>query len=550
MKIFEAKKLLNPSAEELMFDSDLKEQLTEAFKSLANTVTLVIAQSNHDDQSQLIEMLEGLASVNNKIQLKKPSDYKADFPQFFIEKNSKPVGITFKGIPGGHEFTSLILAILNTDGKGKLPDVVIQNRIKKIKGPVRIQTFISLTCENCPDVVQALNQMALLHPDFQHEMIDGGYVQDDIEKLGIQGVPSIVVNNKMIHSGRITLIDLIDKLEKTFGIDSSAANVLTVNEDLGHFDVVVAGGGPAGVSAAIYSVRKGLKTALLAEKIGGQVQETKGIENLISVVYTEGPQLAGQLAKHVAAYPIQLLEHRRVKNIEINKEELAKSASSAQPKKIHLESGEYLTANAIIIATGAKWRELGIPGEKEYIGRGVAFCPHCDGPYYKGKKVAVVGGGNSGVEAAIDLAGIVREVVLFEYMDQLKADKILVDKLKSLPNVSIVTNAKTSNIVGDGQKVSKLEYIDRSTDKLIPVDLDGVFIQIGLVPNTSFLKDSGVELTKFGEIVVDGKGHTSVPGIYAAGDVTTTPYKQIIIAMGEGAKAALAAFEDRMLKGH
>lgn len=522
-----------------MFDSDLKAQLAEAFKQLENTVTLVIAKSDHEDQSQLMEMLEGLASVNNKIQLKKPSDYMALFPQFYIEKNNKPVGITFKGIPGGHEFTSLILAILNTDGKGKLPDAVIQNRIKKLKGPVRIQTYISLTCENCPDVVQALNQMSLIHPDFQHEMIDGGYVQDDIDKLGIQGVPSIVVNNKMIHSGRITLIDLIDKLEKTFGIDTSVANVTTGNEDLGHFDVVVAGGGPAGVSAAIYSVRKGLKTALLAEKIGGQVQETKGIENLISVVYTEGPQLAGQLAKHVAAYPIQLLEHRRVKKIDI---------TTDVTKKIHLESGEHLTANAIIIATGAKWRELGIPGEKEYIGRGVAFCPHCDGPYYKGKKVAVVGGGNSGVEAAIDLAGIVREVVLFEYMDQLKADKILVDKLKSLPNVSIVTNAKTSQILGDGQKVSKLEYVDRKTEQLIPVDLDGVFIQIGLVPNTAFLKDSSVELTKFGEIVVDGKGHTSVPGIYAAGDVTTTPYKQIIIAMGEGAKAALAAFEDRMLK--
>lgn len=522
-----------------MFDSDLKAQLAEAFKQLENTVTLVIAKSDHEDQSQLMEMLEGLASVNNKIQLKKPSDYTAQFPQFYIEKNNKPVGITFKGIPGGHEFTSLILSILNTDGKGKLPDAVIQNRIKKLKGPVRIQTYISLTCENCPDVVQALNQMSLIHSDFQHEMIDGGYVQDDIDKLGIQGVPSIVVNNKMIHSGRITLIDLIDKLEKTFGIDTSVGNVTTGNEDLGHFDVVVAGGGPAGVSAAIYSVRKGLKTALLAEKIGGQVQETKGIENLISVVYTEGPQLAGQLAKHVAAYPIQLLEHRRVKKID---------TTTDVSKKIHLESGEHLTANAIIIATGAKWRELGIPGEKEYIGRGVAFCPHCDGPYYKGKKVAVVGGGNSGVEAAIDLAGIVREVVLFEYMDQLKADKILVDKLKSLPNVSIVTNAKTSQIVGDGQKVSKLEYVDRKTEQLIPVDLDGVFIQIGLVPNTAFLKDSSVELTKFGEIVVDGKGHTSVPGIYAAGDVTTTPYKQIIIAMGEGAKAALAAFEDRMLK--
>jgi alkyl hydroperoxide reductase subunit F len=302
--------------------------------------------------------------------------------------------------------------------------------------------------------------------------------------------------------------------------------------------VVVVGGGPAGASAAIYSVRKGLKTALLAEKIGGQVQETKGIENLISVTYTEGPQLAAQLAQHLAAYPVQIFENRKVKSIKKDGD-----------KKIELESGEFITAGSVIVTTGAKWRELGIPGEKEYLGRGVAFCPHCDGPFYKGKKIAVIGGGNSGVEAAIDLAGIVREVVLFEYMDQLKADKILVDKLKSLPNVSIVTNAKTQAIKGDGQKVNSLEYLDRKSNEPKSISLDGVFIQIGLLPNSSFLKDV-VELTSFGEVVVDNKGRTSVPGIYAAGDVTTTPYKQIIIALGEGAKAALAAFEDRMFKQH
>jgi alkyl hydroperoxide reductase subunit F len=301
-----------------------------------------------------------------------------------------------------------------------------------------------------------------------------------------------------------------------------------------HHDVLVIGGGPAGASAAIYSVRKGLSTALITEKIGGQVQETKGIENLISVTYTEGPQLAAQLNQHVASYPIKVLENRRVKHIK-----------TQGVKAIELESGEHLTADSIIVTTGAKWRELNIEGEKEYIGRGVAFCPHCDGPYYKGKKVAVVGGGNSGVEAAIDLAGIVREVVLFEYNDKLKADQILVDKLKSLPNVSIVTNATTQKILGDGQKVTQLEYVDRSLSRTEKMDLDGIFVQIGLVPNSQFLKDT-VNLTKFGEIVVDEKGRTSQPGIYAAGDVTTTPYKQIVIAMGEGAKAALASFEDRM----
>jgi alkyl hydroperoxide reductase subunit F len=308
--------------------------------------------------------------------------------------------------------------------------------------------------------------------------------------------------------------------------------------DLGQFDVVVVGGGPAGASAAIYSVRKGLRTALIAEKIGGQVQETKGIENLISVPYTEGPQLAGQLSQHLAQYPVQIFEHRKVKKI-------PKDATGTGLRRIELESGEHLDTSAIIVSTGAKWRELGIPGEKEYLGRGVAFCPHCDGPFYKGKKVAVIGGGNSGVEAAIDLAGIVKEVVLFEFLDVLKADKVLVDKLMSMKNVSVVTSAKTSQILGDGQKVLGLEYIDRKSDKPVKVDLDGVFVQIGLVPNSQFLKDV-VELTKFGEVVVDGKNRTSAAGIYAAGDVTTIPYKQIIISMGDGAKAALAAFEDRM----
>ncbi len=529
-----------------MFDSDLKQQLQQAFQPLENVITLVIAKSSHEDQQQLTEMLQGLADINNKIQIKTSADYNSNSPEFYIEKNNKPTGLYFKGIPGGHEFTSLILAILNTDGKGKWPDKIIQNRIKNLKGPIKIKTFISLTCENCPDVVQAMNQMALIHDDFKHEMIDGGYYQNEIDRLGIQGVPSVVVNDKLIHSGRITLIDLIEKLEKTFGINESSSKNTANNENLGHFDVVVVGGGPAGASAAIYSVRKGLKTALLAEKIGGQVQETKGIENLISVVYTEGPQLAAKLSEHLSAYPVQVLEHRRVKHID---------SSNPENKKIFLESGETLSAASIIVTTGAKWRELGIPGEKEYIGRGVAFCPHCDGPYYKGKKVAVIGGGNSGVEAAIDLAGIVKEVVLFEFMDQLKADKILVDKLKSLPNVSIITNAKTSKIIGDGQKVLGLDYVDRTTEKNIHTELDGVFVQIGLIPNSSFLKETAfdgksLELTKFGEIVIDNKNRTNIPGIYAAGDVTTTPYKQIIISMGEGAKAALAAFEDRMLKGN
>lgn len=514
-----------------MLDQDLIAQLKEVFKPIKSPIELMVYSSPHADQKDLLDLLSPLEVCNENIKIKFSDIQHSPHPKFAIHANGKATGIIFSGIPGGHEFSSLVLAILNASGNGKFPDDFLKNRIKNLKGPIRLKTYISLSCENCPDVVQALNLMSLIHPDFQHEMIDGGYVQDEISKLGIQGVPSIVANDKLVNSGKIQLVDLITKLEETFGKNT---NQPTESQDLGYFDVVVIGGGPAGASAAIYSARKGLKTVVLAERIGGQVQDTKGIENLVSVVYTEGPQLTAQLLTHMQAYPIQIMEHRRVKSI-----------LKGEKHRIELESGEILTTGSVIITTGAKWRELGVPGEKEYLGRGVAFCPHCDGPFYKGKKIAVVGGGNSGVEAAIDLAGIVREVVLLEFSDQLKADKVLVDKLKSLPNTSIVTNAKTSEILGDGQKVHQLRYQDRVNGQEQAIDLDGVFVQIGLVPNSQFVKDT-VATSKFGEIIVDEKGRTNVKGIYAAGDVTTIPYKQIIIAMGEGAKAALAAFEDKM----
>ncbi len=518
-----------------MLDSNIIEQLKGVFLKLENNVDLVYSLSDHADHKQLVELLEQVASTSENITVRPAShDRKTEVPEFHIEYKGVSNGVLFKGIPSGHEFTSLIIAILNSDGKGKLPDEQVSLRIKKLKGPVVVKTFISLTCENCPDVVQALNQMAIIHGNFTHQMIDGAYTQEEIQKLGVQGVPSVMVNDKLIYSGRLNHIDLLSTLEKAFGIDE-AAGAKVINYDLGLYDVVVIGGGPAGAAAAIYSARKGLKTALLAERFGGQVQDTKGIENLIGVKYTEGPQLAAQLSQHISDYPITTFEHRRVVSV-----------SEEKIRIIRLEGGEFISAKAIIVTTGAKWRELGIPGEKDYIGRGVAFCPHCDGPYYKGKKIAVIGGGNSGVEAAIDLAGIVREVVLFEFQDQLKADKVLVDKLKSMPNVSIITDARTSQVVGDGNKVTALEYEDRKNKSIMRVDLDGIFVQIGLLPNSGFIKNI-VETTKFGEIVIDNKGRTSASGIYAAGDVTTVPYKQIIIAMGEGAKAALAAFEDQML---
>lgn len=515
-----------------MLDQEIQDQLKEAFSSLDSKVDLVFAPSEHENQAELVSMLEALASVSSKIRVRAASD-RFPVPAFRIERDGQPTGISFRGIPGGHEFTSLVLAILNADGKGKMPDAGLARRIGQLKSPIAIKTYVSLTCENCPDVVQALNQMALLHPSFRHEMVDGAYAQDEVQALGLQGVPAVVADGQLIHSGRIHFLELLKKLEDHFGTEPETSREgATPAQELGHYDVVVVGGGPAGVSAAIYSVRKGLKTLVLAERMGGQVQETKGIENMVSVIYTEGPQLSEQMYKHLSSYPVTILDNRRVERLDPD-------------RKIHLEGGETLSGDSVIITTGAKWRQLGVPGEQQYRGRGVAYCPHCDGPFYKGKKVAVIGGGNSGVEAAIDLAGIAGEVVVLEYNENLKADQILVQKLNSLANVRVITAARTLEIKGDGQKVAGLEYLDRKTAQKINLALDGVFIQIGLLPNSEFVKGT-LELSPMGEIVVDGKGHTSAPGIYAAGDVTTTPFKQIIIAMGEGAKVALAAFEDRM----
>jgi alkyl hydroperoxide reductase subunit F len=518
-----------------MLDQDLKEQLKSVFGGLGRSIELVVDRSEHAQQAELHEMLSDIAATSSDIKLVE-SGKLAPAPSFAVHRDGKPTGIRFVGIPGGHEFTSLVLAILNSAGKGKLPDAGLSQRIKQLKGGTTVRTYISLTCENCPDVVQALNQIALAHGDLEHVMIDGGMAQDEVEKLNLQGVPSVVIGDDLVHSGRSNLAELLAKLEDKLGKNDAAQEI-----DLGHYDVAVLGGGPAGVSAAIYSARKGLKTALIAEKLGGQVQETKGIENLISVVYTEGPDLSANLDKHLRAYAIDVLEHRKAREVKAN-------AGAAGKSEIKLDSGEHLTTDTLVVATGAKWRELGVPGEKEYLGRGVAFCPHCDGPFYKGRKVAVVGGGNSGVEAAIDLAGICSEVVLFEFTDKLKADDVLIKKMQSLPNVKAITNAKTVEIPGNGEKVVGLTYEDRASGEKHTEDLDGVFVQIGLSPNSAVLKGVA-ELNRFGEVIVDDKGRTSVPGIYAAGDVTTTPYKQIVIAMGEGAKVALTAFEDKMRAG-
>jgi NADH-dependent peroxiredoxin subunit F len=513
-----------------MLDPTIKQQLSDHFAKLSSTITLALFQSEHAKQSELRELLADVASCGDRLRLVDVPE-KVDGVQFDLLRDDKPTGIRFRGVPGGHEFTSLIIAILNSDGKGKLPDEGIQRRVRALKGPVRLRTYVSLTCTNCPDVVQALNQMALIHADLQHTMIDGELAEADIAALGIQGVPAVVNGNAIVHVGRASFAELLETLEAELGRDAVEVSAQPPQT----YDVVVLGGGPAGSSAAIYSARKGLKTALVAQRLGGQVQETLGIENLISVPYTEGRRLAADLEKHLRAYAIDLLDHRKVEQI----------VEQGEQKEIRLQGGEILRTSALIVATGAKWRELGIPGEKDYLGRGVAFCPHCDGPFYKGKRVAVIGGGNSGVEAAIDLAGICAHVTLVEFSERLKADDVLVRNLGKLPNVTVIANARTTEVVGNGQTVTALRYQDRQSEKLHDLELDGVFVQIGLVPNSAVAKDL-VTINRMGEIVIDERCRTSRPGIYAAGDVSSVPFKQIVIAMGEGAKAALTAFEDRM----
>lgn len=516
-----------------MLDNQIIEQLKSVYSSLESQVELIYDESTHAKQAELIDLLEGVASTSDKISTQ-VSSAKSDYPRFALKVNGELNGISFAGIPGGHEFSSLVLAILNSDLKGKLPDDMILDRIKALKGEINLKTYISLSCENCPDVVQALNLMAILKSDFDHEMVDGEFAQEEIEKLKIQGVPSVVDGETLVHSGKASLVDLLEKLEARFGKEELSEET-SAKKDLGEVDVVVIGGGPAGVSSAIYTARKGLQTVVITDRVGGQVQDTKGIENLISVPYTEGPELSQALNRHMNEYDIKTLEHRRVENIE-----------NGEVKTLFLNSGEFIKTKSLIIATGAKWRELGVEGEKDYIGRGVAYCPHCDGPMFKGKDISVIGGGNSGVEAAIDLAGIVKSITLLEFGEELRADEVLVKKLESFENVTIIRNARTDKVIGNGDKVIGLEYEDRQSGEMKMLDLDGIFVQIGLVPNSAFLGDF-VEKNKFGEIVISEKCRTNVKGVYAAGDVTTVPYKQIIIAMGEGAKAGLSAFEDLMI---
>lgn len=515
-----------------MLETSILDQVRSVFQHLeARYIFHITYNPEHEQAQEFIGFLNNVASCSEKLSCLLTE---TDNPglEFTLLKEGVETGIKFRGIPSGHEFTSLLLAVLNADGKGKnLPDEAISRRIKALQGPVRLQTYVSLTCTNCPDVVQALNIITLLNPQITHEMVDGALYQEEVDALKIQGVPSVYANGKLLHVGRGSLGELQQKLEQTFGSAPQTDETPIQRE----FDVLVLGGGPAGASAAIYSARKGLRVAIVAERIGGQVKETVDIENLISVPQTTGTELANALRTHIEHYPIEIFEERKIEKVELQGRE----------KSISVIGGEVFTAPAVIISTGASWRKLNVEGEAEYIGRGVAFCPHCDGPFYQGKHVAVIGGGNSGIEAAIDLAGICKKVTIFEFADTLKADQVLQEKARNLPNVEIFTSSQTTKVDGNGENVTSIRIKDRLTGEERDYPLDGIFVQIGLAANSAPFRDS-LETTPAGEIKIDTFCRTTLRGVYAAGDVSNVPYKQIVIAMGEGAKAALSAFDDRI----
>lgn len=513
----------------MQIDEELKGQLKSHFEKIETPIVLRMSGEPHSRKDQLVQFLQDISSTCDRIELVEVDDENISPLSFAIEVDGQDSGVSFRGIPGGHEFSTLVLAILNASGLGKLPDQMTTQRIEALKGPIKLVSYVSLSCEVCPDVMQALNQMAILHSDFEHQVVDGGAFPAEVTALGLQGVPAVFNGNDLLHSGRISFGDLLQKLSDTFGAEVLAKKTYEP------FDIAVVGGGPAGVSAAIYSARKGLSVALLSENIGGQVLETQSIENLIAGDMISGKALAADLYRRLEANQVNILSERRVDRLEVD----------GDWRVLHLNSGEEIRSRSVLIATGARWRELGIPGESEYLGRGVAFCPHCDGPYFKDKDIAVVGGGNSGVEAAIDLANIAKSVVVLEFLEELKADQVLVDRLNSLSNTRFLTNVASKSIVGDGDKVTGLEYQDRTSNELHTIELDGVFVQIGLLPNSQFVKDT-LDCNDFGEIKVDSKGRTSLQRVYAAGDVTNRPYKQIITAMGDGASAALASFEDEI----
>jgi len=513
-----------------MLDADLKEQLKAYLERVTRPIEITASVDDSAASDELRGLLADLVSLSDKITVTERRDDDQRKPSFAMTTPGQDISLRFAGIPLGHEFTSLVLALLQVGGHpSKLAADVIE-QIKNLDGDYTFETYFSLSCHNCPDVVQALNLMAVLNPRIKHVAIDGALFQAEVDARQVGSVPMIFLNGQMFGAGRMSAEEILAKVDT--GASAREAEKLKAKDA---FDVLIVGGGPAGAAAAIYAARKGIRTGLAAERFGGQVLDTMGIENFISVKETEGPKMVAALEQHVRQYDVDLMNLQRAEKLV--------AAGGDGLVEVQLAGGASLKSKTVILSTGARWRQMGVPGENEYRNKGVAYCPHCDGPLFKGKRVAVIGGGNSGVEAAIDLAGIVSHVTLIEFDSKLRADAVLQRKLYSLPNVRVIVSALSTEVTGDGQKVNGLTYKDRGTDEQHHVELEGIFVQIGLLPNTEWLKGSGVTLSPRGEIVVDDRGQTSLPGVFAAGDVTTVPYKQIVIAMGEGSKAALSAFD-------
>lgn len=512
-----------------MLDADLKTQLKAYLEKVTQPIELVASLDDGDKSRELEGLLQDIASLSDKITYSRRDD-DARRPSFAINRAGTDVSVRFAGIPMGHEFTSLVLALLQVGGHPSKTAQDVIEQVRDLEGEYHFETYFSLSCQNCPDTVQALNLMSVINPNIHHVAIDGALFQDEVNERQIMSVPTVLLNGQPFDQGRMTIEQIVAKLDT--GASQRDADKIRAKES---FDVLVIGGGPAGAAAAIYAARKGIRTGVAAERFGGQVLDTMAIENFISVPYTEGPKLASALEQHVREYDVDIMNLQRA----------SKLIPASEPGgliEVQLENGASLKSRSVVLSTGARWRQMNVPGEQEYKNKGVAYCPHCDGPLFKGKRVAVIGGGNSGVEAAIDLAGIVAHVTLIEFDAQLRADEVLQRKLRSLKNVDVIVSGQTTEVLGDGQKVTGLVYKDRVEGDSHRVELEGVFVQIGLLPNTEWLKGA-VALSPRGEIEIDSHGRTSVPGVFAAGDATTTPYKQIVIAMGEGSKAALSAFD-------
>lgn len=511
-----------------MLDTPIKNQLKVYLEKVVKPVEIIASVDQSEKSQEMLAMLHEIVALSPMLTLVDDADAAARLrtPSFAIRRQGTDMGICFAGIPMGHEFTSLVLALLQAGGHPPKVDEAVIEQVRALQGAFEFETFISLSCQNCPDVVQALNLMAVLNPGVRHTMIDGALFQEEVSERGIMSVPTIFLNGQVFGQGRMDIEEILAKLDT--GAAQRAADKIDGKEA---FDVLVVGGGPAGAAAAIYAARKGIRTGVVAERFGGQVLDTMGIENFISVKETEGPKLAMALEQHVKSYDVDVMNLQR-----------AVELIPGDMMQVRLQSGATLKARSVILATGARWRQMNVPGEEQYRNKGVAYCPHCDGPLFKGKRVAVIGGGNSGVEAAIDLAGIVAHVTLIEFDRGLRADAVLQRKLNSLPNVTVLTQAQTTEVLGDGSRVTGLRYTDRASGESHVLSLNGIFVQIGLLPNTDWLRGQ-VALSTRGEIEVDARGQTSLAGVFAAGDATTVPYKQIIIAMGEGSKAALSAFD-------